>query len=436
MSSIETPLSCDQLKRRFHAAWWETRRAHPVVGVNFDADNAIFVPCETPASAKQWTAQTCQVASNTTVSDVYLALSRQSLDATTMVLVVDPARGARGCVCNMSHTLMSLEGLPMMQYFISQLAQPDSELGIEASFHPETVSNTGPRLPQSLSHAYSLRYQPTKKELQDALKLQERAQERWTRSSVGIPVHRDWQNRPSLMQNKVVCFEPAERIAASKCLKKMRVSITAAFFACITAGMAQTFGNGDEDGAHLLYSGNARRWIDPKARDGHGPITMGIIPGSMWIDAKEANVHAKDQEGLLKLARAIERAQSEDLLSPHIIGVLDQSAPALVKATGAPRDSSSVPRISRPTLTSQGLFSDEAVAGPGSDPMRLTECNTGGRNTDPSVCFALHSFRDELRYNLLFDERFFDQDVVMQLAHVVSGLFRRVIAEDVPRAQL
>ena len=57
----------------------------------------------------------------------------------------------------------------------------------------------------------------------------------------------------------------------------------------------------------------------------------------------------------------------------------------------------------------------------------MADFNTGGRSTDPSVCFALNSFRDELRFNLLFDEKFFDQHDVMHMAYVVARLFRRLV---------
>lgn len=408
---------------------------HPVIGVDFDLKNVSFTPQTTLEAAKKWAAHTAPVATKTTVHDVYLAASRKPSDATTMTLVVDPARNARGYVLNLSHTLASQAGYEIMQEYMTQLALTDSELGLDAIFTPETVAGARPRLPQSLCHAYARHYQPTPQDLQEVMRNQEEAQARWARSSVGIPVHPDWQNRPSRIHTKVLTFEPWETLAARKCLKQMRLTLTTAFFACITSAIANTFPTGEEEGAHLLFSGNARRWLDFDG-DGQGPVTMGIIPGGMWIDGREANVRATDKQGLIRLAKAIERAQDRDFASPHIIALWDQMAPALAQAMGAPQVPAATPMIGRPTLTSQGIFDDNRVAKPGVDAMRMADCNSGGRNTDPGVCFAMNSFRGELRYNLLFDEKYFVQDDIMQLAYRVSGLFRRLTAEEPVQARL
>lgn len=446
-AALETPLSCEQLKRRHQAAWWRTRRALPVVGVVFPTlDQAAFELHQTAEDAKRWAAQTCPVAENTTVTDVYLALARHATDTlTSMTLVVDPVRGPRGCVSNISHTLMSLDVFTIMQEFMHQLAHPDTELGIDGIFSPETASNTISRLPQSLSHAYSLRHQPTPQELQEAVAMQERSQERWARSSIGIPLQKDYQHRPSRIHNQSVTFEPSEAKAAFAFLKQSGVSLTAAFFACMTSGIAHAFpetnSSAELDGAHLVFSANGRRFLPLAASNGQGPVTMPIIPGSMWIDAKDVNLRPTSPQGLLRLARVVEQAQNQDLTSPHLIGVLDQAAPALAKALEDVHnlpDGPPLPAVGRPTLTSQGQFADlqkrvpgagarDATEMDGPDPIRMVDFNTGGRNTDPNVCFALNSFRDELRFNLLFDEKFFDLHDVLHMGCTVSRLFRRLV---------
>lgn len=447
---LETPLSCEQLKRRHQAAWWRTRRALPVVGVAYPTlDQAAIELHQTADDARRWTAQTCLVADNTTVSDVYLARSRTQTEAlTTMTLVVDPIRGARGCVLNMSHTLMSLDIFKILQEFMLQLARPENELGIDAVFSPETPSNTTSRLPQSLSHAYALRHQPAPHDLQEAFATHQRSQERWSRPTIGIPLHPDHQHRPSRIHNKTITFEPSEAKTAFRFLKQSGVSLTAAFFACMTSGIAHSFPstNAYPEGAHLLFSGNGRRFIPVTASNGQGPISMPIIPASMWIDEKDVNLRPTSPRGLLRLAHAIEEAQNQDLASPHIIAVWDQMGPALAKAL---EDAYSVPggppppSVGRPTLTSQGQFNCDlgnrttttttatgSEASPGeteTDRIRMSDFNSGGRSTDPSVCFALNSFRDELRFNLLFDEKFFDQHDVMHMAYVVARLCRRLV---------
>ncbi|KAL4746983.1 hypothetical protein BDW72DRAFT_197194 [Aspergillus terricola var. indicus] len=469
-SSIESPLTNAQLRRRHHAAWYRTRLIHPVIGVEFPAlSHASYALHHTAREAEQWASRTCIVETNTTINDVHLARSREKASRISMTLVLDPIRGPRGCVLNMSHTLISVDIFLIMQEFIAQLARPDADAGIAGIFSPEaeTMHAIIPRLPQSLGHVYShphtggaSQHQPTPQDLQDALDTYQRAQDRWTRSSIGIPLHPDHATRRRAIQNKTISFEPAESRAAFKFLKQAGVSLTAAFFASMTAAIAQRYhaptstsasasasGSQDEDfelepeGAHLLFSAHGRRWLDTSAANGRGPVTMPIIPSSAWVSAKDVNLRPRSQRGLLKLAAAIDVAQNEDIASPDIIPVFDQLAPelvaALANAHNPPSSPPPPPGRGRPTLTSQGQFSNSrdrhramGLHGDEAGTVRMTDFNTGGRTTDPTVCFALNSFRDQLRFNMLFDEKFFDVTEVMLLGHEVAGMFRRLVGLD------
>ncbi|KAL4995388.1 hypothetical protein BDV10DRAFT_203100 [Aspergillus recurvatus] len=476
-SSIETPLTNAQLRRRHHAAWYRTRLIHPVIGVEFPTlSHASYALHHTAKDVEHWTSQTCIVETNTTINDVYLARSREKTSRISMTLVLDPVRGPRGCVLDMSHTLISVDIFLIMQEFIAQLARPDTEAGIAAVFSPQSESMHAimPRLPQSLGHAYSHCHtgslshrQPSARDLQDALEMYQHAQSRWSRSSIGIPLHPNHTNRPRAIQNKTIAFEPAESKAAFKFLKQAGVSLTAAFFASMTAAIAQRYHYHapapagsvasaprneelelEPEGAHLLFSAHGRRWLDTSAANGHGPVTMPIIPSSAWVSAKDVNLRPRSQRGLLKLAAAIEEAQREDLVSPHIIPVFDQLAPelvtALANAHALPNGPPPPPSRGRPTLTSQGQFlnardRDRArrtmCTGDDADAIDMTDFNTGGRTTDPTVCFALNSFRDELKFNLLFDEKFFDLTEVMLLGYEVAGMFRRLVGVGMEQEQ-
>ncbi|CAG8359511.1 unnamed protein product [Penicillium salamii] len=434
-ASLDTPLSCEQLKKRCHAAWWRTRRAYPVIGTETDMEQAYFEPHNTAEAAKRWATERCLIATNTSLEEVRQSLIRRPLDKTTMTLVVDPIRGPRGCVYNVSHTLTDLPIYDPLQEFTKQLSRPDAERGIDAIFSPDFLLDITPRLPQSLCHAYSRLFQPTPEDLAGATQILERANARYARSTIGIPLHPDWKTRPSHMHNKTIKFEPAESRSAFRCFKQLGISLTTAFFACMTSAIAQKYSQGNEEGAHLLFSSNGRRWID-LAGDGHGPINMSIVPAGLWINADEADLRAKDKHSLAKLAKAIGHAQEQDLVSPHLISLYDQMAPELVKGMANPNQPDP-PALGRPTLTSQGAFGKNVADPAGGDPMRITYFNTGGRNTDPAVCFALNTYRDELKFNLLFDERFFALHEVAQLAQAVAGLFREFVADEEPvRAKL
>ncbi|KAL4987892.1 hypothetical protein BDW68DRAFT_177371 [Aspergillus falconensis] len=466
-SSIETALTNAQLRRRHQAAWYRTRLILPVIGVEFPTlSHASYALHRSAKDAERWTSQTCIVETNTTIDDVYLARSREKASHISMTLVLDPIRGPRGCVLNMSHTLISVDIFLIMQEFIAQLARPDADAGIAAVFSPqsETMHAIIPRLPQSLGHAYSHSHtgslgqcQPTPQDLQDALETYQRAQDRWTRSSIGIPLHPDHAKRPRAIQNRTICFEPAESKAAFKFLKRAGVSLTAAFFASMTAAIAQRYhapASRDEklglepEGAHLLFSAHGRRWVDTSAASGHGPVTMPIIPSSTWVSARDVNLRPRSQRGLLRLAAAIEEAQNEDLVSPHIIPVFDQLAPeiitALADAHTLPNSPPPPPGRGRPTLTSQGQFSNArdrdrarrtVYTEDDADAVHMTDFNTGGRTTDPTVCFALNSFRDELKFNLLFDEKYFELTEVMLLGYEVAGMFRRLVGVGMEQEQ-
>ncbi|CAG8083410.1 unnamed protein product [Penicillium olsonii] len=433
LASFDTTLTCEQLKKRCHAAWWRTRRALPVIGTETDLEQAYFEPHTTAEAAKRWATERCLIATNTSLEEVRQSLIRRPLDKTTMTLVVDPIRGPRGCVYNVSHTLTDLPVYEPVQEFMKQLSRPETERGIDAIFSPDFLLDITPRLPQSLCHAYSRLFQPTPEDLAAAAQTLERAGARYARSTIGIPIHPDWKTRPSHMHNKTIRFEPSESKSAFKCFKQLGISLTSAFFACMTSATAQMYSQGNEEGAHLLFSTNGRRWID-LAGDGHGPINMSIVPAGLWINASDVDLRAKDKVGLAKLAKAIGEAQEEDLVSPHLLALYDQMAPELVKGMVNP---SEPPAIARPTLTSQGAFGKGVADPAGGDPMRMANFNTGGRNTDPGVCFALNTYRDELKFNLLFDERFFVLHEVAQLAQAVAGLFRTFIADEEPvRAKL
>ncbi|KAL4887698.1 hypothetical protein BJY04DRAFT_212726 [Aspergillus karnatakaensis] len=448
MATLDTPLSDSQLQSRHEAAWWRTRHQHPIIGLSFTLDQATFTPHTTPSAAQAWTSQTAHIATKTTVRDVFLSRSRsilQPIHNATMTLITDPIRGSRGCVLHISHTLISHAGFDVLQEYLAQLADPTAELGLQALFTPENLSTLKPRLPQSISNAYSLLHNPSPADLTHATQILQTSATRWTKPTVGIPIHPCWKTRESRIHNETISFEPAETATAFKALKRLKLTLTTAFFACMISATTQSYATGAEEGAHLCFSGNGRRWIptNPSTNNGFGPVTMPIVPAGMWVKSSGVNLHTKTKSELVQLAKAIAAAQEEDLVSPHILALFDQNGAEFAKGMGAP---SEVPAVSRLTLTSQGYFDDKLLQSSCSSPLpfssetrdkiRMTDFNTGGRNTDANVCFALNSFRDELRFNMLFDERFFEPEEVVRLGVRVKRLFRFLTGGEGDRARL
>ncbi|KAL4903337.1 hypothetical protein BDW74DRAFT_186028 [Aspergillus multicolor] len=443
-ATISSTLTDAQLLRRHHAAWYRTRLVHPVIGVDFPTLTAASYPLHrTAKQAKGWTSRTCCIESKTTVNDVYLDRSREKMGDISLTLVLDPARGPRGCVLNIAHTLMNVDLFLIVQEYIHQLADPENERGVEGIFDSslETVQGIRPRLPQSLTNAYThLIPQPTTKDFQTALHAYQRSQDRWARPSIGIPLHPNHANRRRHIHNKTISFEPHESETAFRFLRKSRISLTAAFFACMVSTIATRYPptpaeRAEGAGAHLCFPVHGRRWLDTNANaeTGTGPVRMPIIPCSAWLDASEVDLAPSTQKGLTTLAAAISKAMNNEVSSPHIIAVFEQLAPQMAAAMAAahtsPDDPPPPPPRGRPTLTSQGQYSNsrdrDLIAQEGE--VTLADFNSGGRTTDPSVCFALNSFRDELRFNLLFDEKFFDATETVLLGFQVAGLFRRLV---------
>lgn len=428
-------MTSEELQKRYHAAWWLARQKFPLIGVSLGTQKAFFDPITTIDAAQQWASETCVIEGNTTGEALFLSLCRQVSDSTKLAIVLDPIHGSRACVLNISHTILSLGGYTILSAFLTYMTDDECQYGLGNVFAPEDGELLIQKLPQSLSNAYSSQIAPpTEAQRRNATLIQHKAQERWSRTSIGIPIHSQYKARPSLIQNKQIRFEAAEFQAVLAIAKRENVTITAIFFACIVAGIHHRYGTGNEDGAHLIFSGNARRWLDTEGQNGQPPVALSIVPGAMWLDKACLTFGLNESSSLLSLAKSIQAAQDEDFASEHIIGVYDELAPLAAKATwDAQNGPLLVPAACRPTLTSQGPFGQrDPMKLPSHDRsqsiMRVSNFRTGGRNTEPSVCFALYSFNRELRCNLLFDEQFFDQDEVMQLMHVIAGAFRRMIA--------
>ena len=119
-------------------------------------------------------------------------------------------------------------------------------------------------------------------------------------------------------------------------LKRHKLTLTSAFYACICSAIAQAHATGHEEGAHLLFSAHARRWVPTDGEGGTPPVTMAIVPGGAWISADKEELCAKDQAGLISLAHKIAAAQDVDLASPHVLGIMDGLADAALAAPPQP----------------------------------------------------------------------------------------------------
>lgn len=154
--------------------------------------------------------------------------------------------------------------------------------------------------------------------------------------SIGVPVHPQWRQRPSRAHNVLFTISEAESKIARKAMKALDLNMTTAFFACITSAIAQLYSKGDEDGAHCLFSAHGQRWFECFGRDGKAPVTMAIVPGGAWLDAKEVNLKANDKESLSILGKAIAWEMIQDVDCPHVLGAIDRMTDMIRDNTDAP----------------------------------------------------------------------------------------------------
>lgn len=138
------------------------------------------------------------------------------------------------------------------------------------------------------------------------------------------------------MRNLKFVLDAQETKAITQTLKRLQLTLTSAFYACICAAIAQLRSPGGEEGAHLLFSASVKRWLPTEGENGSAPIPMGIVPGGAWIDANEQEFRAKDLDGLIILARKITNAQEEDITSPHILNFYDEMAESVRSNGGYP----------------------------------------------------------------------------------------------------
>jgi hypothetical protein len=118
-------------------------------------------------------------------------------------------------------------------------------------------------------------------------------------------------------------------------IRSRGLTLTSAFFACICSAITQVYyhenRNGEADGAHLLFSANARRWLPSEGANDTAPITMAGFPGGAWVDATIQEMKATSLETMSELARKIRQAQKVDLGSPHILALLDDVATSVTE---------------------------------------------------------------------------------------------------------
>lgn len=456
--AMSSNLSTASTIARFDAAWYRTRLALPMLGVKLPSDalgTAVFEPFTSLADVQAWVEETALVIDDgrslERVARDLKSEKMQSKDRLPRMHLVVRDGQIEGAAFQCSHVLSGHYILTVYDEFAKQMVRGECELGLTANVTSrEEAEEVKRRLPVSTHWAYEQSVvrgklpEPTAEELETLLRKQAVEAEKATSGrSIGLPVRSDWKDLTSSPREiqRVLRVEALPGI--KKALKAKRLTLTTALFACIVAASAEASSpqvQKEADGVECLFSTHTGRWLHPDGVQGGGPITMGVIPASIWIDGQVAtngqlasslpNLAASTPSSLHQLASTLQRNQNDALSSVHMMKRLDESSTQVFQSTqmgqrGLPAE---IPGISKPTLTSQGEF----VIGPryesGETFINYDEAHYGGRHTAPSCCFAMNVFRGHLRVQCLFDERYFEQERVDKLMDRVLELFTDQLA--------
>lgn len=404
-ASIQSNLSQVALEERVEAAWLKTRQEIPMIGVALlgsQLSQATFEALVTPTAAQDWLHNTCHTVSDGTSFEelhhrrTMIPLDDQSGKLPEVHVVTRPRTGLRGFVIHSSHVLNGHFILRIMDSFGRHLVEVGSVRSFADVFQPEEIGSVQVRLPISTSYAYKQKFgQPTEEELAQVLLEQSTAAERGNKKSVGLPVRSDWRQQKSFMHSYGARIDPIQLAVLKQNLKAEGLTMTTAFFACITAAAARASeeAHTSPEGAHLLFSLHTKRWLKPG--EGNGAVaSMGVVPASVWLDGssqdKQKALRARSREELVVLAREIQHQQTSEISSVHVLKCLDDSADALYQATDCGRSPlpTTFPSVSKPTLTSQGLIDLGHHFGDTTKKDTWLDFETyayGGRHTDPSL---------------------------------------------------
>lgn len=428
-------MSADELEHNIYPAWFQTRQQLPMVGVRLppeELSKAVFTPLVTALDAQDWCDQTIVIAKDgLTVREVADRCKAAPLDRDKgrlpqVHIVSRPFSGAKGIVLHSSHVLSGHYVMTILEEIARQLVQDECASGIQGVFRAEVAEDLVGRLPISAIHAYERAPHiatPTQQDLSslDARQAQH-AQTAIDRVSLGPSVRADWQSQDPRMQSFFKEFQEATLPPLKAALRRDRISMTAAYWACIILASLE-FSTADQleraNGVECLFSTHTRRWFKSPNQ---APITMGVIPSSFWLDIGHLNGQERDRKVLTRLAKHVMTAQEAAIESVHVLQQIDNSTRALYETTtqrGTRPMPPPQPSISKPTLTSQGIIElPEWYGGDTSSAeepnkkhwLRYTDYRYGGRHTDPSICFALLVFRGKLRVQALYDEKYFENE--------------------------
>lgn len=498
---FETSIASETLCERFPLALWSVRSQLPELGTwtvtndqsaELDLDHALWQPIRSLEQAQQWLHDTAVVVNDgTTVQQMVDRLSNRRIEPVgkqfRVYLVCDPLYGAPGLIVNASHALNGHRALFQGEMIFQALLDPritgtlrqhpDSTSALAAIFKPEELSESLPKLPQSLNTAYADRFQPGASEIAAGFHKVGEKLANGAQPSIGIPRFQVPSGTPAFslgmhdgtpmsMLNLRSRIKAADNQSLKRACKKYGASVPSLVYACIVNSIdrhcgSSTGSDGAALGANLAYSAHASRWMPAETFMERSPVNMAIVLGSGYLSPEELQPGQRGSDlgetGLFALARTIRQKQDDFLDTPHIIGAMpdlgDQVSSQLAEAAERQREagtdwrlalSENSPAVCPPTLTSQGVIpvkrfytaqgaSNKLQLGqPTEEYLEFVDICSGGRTTDASVCFAMFTHAGALTLQAHFDSHFFDAKLVRNILDDVVSQLRAAAASASP----
>ncbi|PWN32660.1 uncharacterized protein FA14DRAFT_174357 [Meira miltonrushii] len=445
--TLDTNIPHDRLRTRFGPAYLALRRQYPLLGIEYAAEQLEKASCkalQNSKEAKEWlklSTQTVHISTSDSVNNFGRRVAQEPLKTPNRVcktyLVLGPKQGQAGLVLHTSHALTGHYSVRVMDTFAKLLAEEEFEKGIDATFEPEDLKLLASRLPGSLEDAYKKKYKPSPDDISEELRKRQTIANSEQTPKLGIPVHRSFANRRSLMQNLLVQFDKYESKRILSGIKRMGISPTTAVFASILCATHKLFPgqNRGFKGCTLNFSTHASRYLPCEGQTGEPVVSMAIVPSAIWIPTKAQDFEKADSTVILKFAKIIAKEQDEFLKSPHSMAYASEIAQMLKSSPSAGTQETQIEK-SNAVLTSQGPMPISYGHQNGANQIKIVDYNHFGRNTDPTVCFALYSVHASLRIATISDEKFFEVALVDKVLRTVGDIIRGLQVEVQDSARL
>ncbi|OAA73990.1 hypothetical protein ISF_00891 [Cordyceps fumosorosea ARSEF 2679] len=323
------------------------------------------------------------------------------------------ARGEHALVWNVSHVVSDAFSIPVfMNEMLGQMTKVPGDVLL--SVRDIDYEGVAERLPIHPAVLYEDRYRPTAEQREQAV-AEILAQEDLYSSRIGESIkmypRADSASRPHETHCLTLQFTLSRSRALLAALRREGVSITYAAAAATLLAVRAAYARGDEAGALLGMTRNARRWVDTDRACASASSAV-----FLWIPFAPEEHRGSARDAVLALGRTI-----RERLQPYIAGPHHLSLPSLELASHRAIDGLGAEAPERaepcpPGFSPQGkLTLRRAFGGEGGVSIEAKDFRHTGRQINESPWVGLFSLWDRLTLSLGFDSKYHDPEMMARL---------------------